>query len=197
MGIRTRGQGRQPPLGSANGNRRAVTHRQSRKLGRTAVLEAAPGLASEPFLPLLPRSAARCPQHADGSAVGAGGSPGPPSPPLLRPWEHREGHRVSAPTPDPSTRDSGTYHVPGAAPGAGEAAYTPFSGSLVRGGAGRKPTSAPRGAARTGRKKAPVREQWGWRRQRESVRAPEPDRHPGGRGRAAQAVLGPPDTSWC
>lgn len=61
------------------------------------MLEAAPGLASEPFLPLLPRPAARCPRRADGSGVGVGGAPGPPGPRLGRPREHTEGHRVSAP----------------------------------------------------------------------------------------------------
>lgn len=109
------------------------------------MLEAAPGLASEPFLPLLPRSEARCPQCADGwrGAGGAGGACPAHS-------AHRrgggvpgtQGQRGSASSPDPSTRDSGTDHVPGAAPAAGEASQTPFSGSSVQGGKGREPTSA-------------------------------------------------------
>lgn len=53
-----------------------------------------------------------------------------------------QGQRGSASSPDPSTRDSGTDHVPGAAPAAGEASQTPFSGSSVQGGKGREPTSA-------------------------------------------------------
>lgn len=116
------------------------------------MLEAAPGLASEPFLPLLPRPAARCPQRADGSGVG-GGSPGPPGPRLVRPPGAHRGTWAHI--------DWGLGHLPCAGSRArcrGGHVHPPFSGSLVRGGAGRKPTSATHRAAGTRRKKAPVRE---------------------------------------
>lgn len=163
MGIRTHGQARQPPLGSADGNGRAVTHRQSRKLGRTAVLEAAPGLASEPFLPLLPRSEARCPQCADGWWGGA--RPAHPAHRREVPGTQRGAQGICF---LPRSIDQGLGHRPCA--GSRASCRRGRTNPLLRKlGAGREGQGAHKRqgwaqgcrAARTRRRKTPVSESWG------------------------------------
>ena len=134
VGDQNPGQAQQPPLGSADGNRRAVTHRQSRKLGgqrrwraRQARLRALPPrLLLPPEGPPTPPQPCSCRGRGSGARGGRGLAHPTSPPPPGRGWgaqaEQRGNREVGLPEhlwcwapaqPPPGSVDSVTQALTG------------------------------------------------------------------------------------